>query len=264
MSPSNCPQCGAAIKAEPNATQYTCPYCQHSIQMQAPPPPPAAHAAAAAPQVIVVHHNTSSPVIYTGGGAWGTYWTIRLALFVVVMILSAAGYGVRRWRGRGLVTGPNMGDGLWDGTSPLTCGGNDSYDVTGINASFTAGSAIIASGNCNVTCRNCTLKAPVAVEADGNGDVKLIGGSVTGTQMACNATANGTIEVLGNATITGATHQSGNGKVTGVTQQAAAAAAPNAATTQAAAAHPAAPTVQPIHPPPHLPPPVATVPPRHR
>jgi hypothetical protein len=262
MTPSNCPQCGAAIKAEPSATQYTCPYCQHSIQLQAPPPAAPAAATGGPPHVIVVHHNDSSPVIYTGGSAWGTYWTIRLAVFVVVMILSAGGYGFRRWRGRGLVTGPTSGDAFWDGTSPLTCGGNDSYDISGVNASFTAGSTIIASGNCNVTCRNCTLKAPVAVEADGNGDVKLIGGSVTGTQMALNATGNGTIEVLGNATITGTTHQSANGKVTGVAPQAAAA-APNAATTtQPVAAHPGAAVVQPIHPPPHVPPP-ATVVPRH-
>ncbi len=255
MNPLACPGCGAAVKAPPNTPQYQCPYCQHTIQLEAPKPPPAA-AQPQAPHVIVVHHNDSSPIVYTGGSAFGTYWTIRLALFFVVMVLSAGGWGLRRWRHAMVDSVGALG---WDGTTPLTCGGNDQIDVSGVTASFSAGSAIIASGNCHVSCTNCTLKAPVAVEADGNGEVKLINGTITGTVTSLNATGNGNIDVLGNATVVGPYHQSANGRVTGVTPPAAATAAAVAAT-PAAVAHPVAPPpvahAPPAPPPPaHMPPP---------
>jgi hypothetical protein len=260
MTPLACPGCGAAVKAPPNAAQYQCPYCQHTMQLEAPKPPPAAAPAQGqSPHVIVVHHNQSdygSPVIYTGGGAWGTYWMIRMGIFVVVMICSAGGWGFRRWRGAHVASDiGDLGAGAgWDGTTPLSCGGNDQFDVTGITASFTAGTAISASGNCHVSCTNCSLKAPVAVEASGNGEVKLINGNITGTQSSLNATGNGNIYVLGNASVVGPFHQSGNGKVTGVTPPAAP--PPVAAAAQpAAVAHPVAPPVVQHAPPPHMPPP---------
>jgi hypothetical protein len=254
MTPLACPGCGAAVTAPPNATQYQCQYCKHTIQLEAPKPaapPPAAQA----PAVIVVHHNhnDASPVIYSGGSAWGTYWTIRLAIFVIVMICSAGGWGFRRWHGHGVaadLSGASVG---WDGTSPLSCGGNDEYDVSGVTASFTAGQAILASGNCHVTCRDCNLKAPVAVEASGNGNVQLINGVITGTTTSLNATGNGTINVLGNAKVNGPFHQSANGTVSGVTAPAPAATPPPvaAAVGQPAAAHPA--VLPAVHT--HLPPP---------
>jgi hypothetical protein len=104
----------------------------------------------------------------------------------------------------------------WDGSTPLTCGGNDELEVEGVTATFAMGSAIVATGNCHVTCRSCALNAPVAVRADGNGQVTLVNGSVTGADASLAASGNGTINVTGNAQVVGPTRQSGNGTVNGV------------------------------------------------
>lgn len=266
MTPDNCPKCGAAVKAEPNAASYTCPYCKHTLQLEVARPAPAP--AAQAPQVIVFHHNSNpTPIVYTGGSAFGAYWTFRLIVAAVIIMCSGGGWLVRRFvRGS---TGVGLaGDlGGWDGSSPLMCGGNEEIDVSGVTATFSSGSAILAGGNCHVTCRNCTLKAPVGVEAGGNAQVTLMSGTVTGTDAALSAGANATINVLGNATVVGTTRKSGiNATITGVTTAQPAAATPPHPAVVAVAATPVtqAPGVKPAValPPPHglpgkpVPPPV--------
>ena len=277
MTPDNCPKCGAAVKAEPNAASYTCPYCKHTLQLEvakpAPPPgygPPPAGGYGPPPQVIVFHNNSSpTPIVYSGGSGFGAYWTFRLIVAVVVISISGGGWLIRRFvRGS---TGVGLaGDlGGWDGTSPLMCGGNDQIDVSGINATFTSGSAILAGGNCHVTCRDCTLKAPVGVEAGGNAQVTIMNGSVPGTDAALSAGGNATINVLGNATVVGTTRKGGNASVTGVTAAQPAAVAPPhpvavtipPATTQAPGPKPAV-APPPPHPVPGRPV-VPAPPPRH-
>ena len=97
--------------------------------------------------------------------------------------------------------------------SRLVCGGNDNISVSGVTANFNAGSAIHAGANCHVRCTDCTLSAPVAIEAGGNAEVVIINGSVKGTTLLADASGNAHVTVTGNVTVAGASKQSGNAAV---------------------------------------------------
>jgi hypothetical protein len=180
------------------------------VQMQAPPPAPPPPPAGM-PQVVIVRQ----PVVYGGTSVWAGYW-VRLAIVFVIVFLSGGGFWFRHWR-RSMMADMGSAAGFgWDGRNPFMCTGNDQIDVSGINASFSAGSAVTVSGNCHMTCRDCTLRAPIAVEVDGNGQVTLVNGTITGTDTSLVASGNGSINVTGNAHVTGPYRQSANGKVLGV------------------------------------------------
>jgi hypothetical protein len=161
------------------------------------------------------------------------YWTIRLGIFAIVALVSLGGWVYHRMTGQRIagVTDDDDDDD-WAGSAPLVCGGNDQIDAKGVKATFTSGTAINAGGNCKVTCKDCVIKAPMGVQANGNAQIVLIGGSVEG-QTAVTASGNGKVDVQGNAKVTGAVSQTGNGVITGV-------AAPASASAAASAPHPTA------------------------
>jgi hypothetical protein len=200
---------------------YLCTYCHHNFNVGHGGP------------VVVVR-----PVTYTSG--WSLYWTIRLGIFALVALVSLGGWIYYKITGHknaamAAMDDDDDDDDDWTGSKPLSCGGNDVVNVSGVKATFTSGIAIDASGNCKVTCKNCTLKAPTAVQAGGNAQITLVGGSVEG-DTSIVASGNGKVDVQG-ATVTGPTNKSANGTITGV-------APPPAASSAhvAAAAAPAAPS----------------------
>jgi hypothetical protein len=134
------------------------------------------------------------------------------------------------------MSGGGLSLGGWNGSGPLTCGGNDSYDLSGISATFAGGSAINVGGNCHVTCRGCNLKAPVVIAAGGNAQIDLIDTHIEGTDSAIVAGGNAQVRMIGSSTIIGKVAQGGNASVIlppGATTApgAAAAKAPTAAVT---------------------------------
>ena len=225
-----CPKCGASVQPPPGPsaqcpscrnyfpvngtqTQPPQPYGQPPPQQYGQPPPqyPPQPDSQEAPRVIVVHH---------GLGGYSSYWMIRLGIVAVFVLMSGAGWVYHRITGSSATAGVGAGIGLdddWDGKQPLTCDENDQVEVDGVKATFSAGAAIIASGNCHLTCKDCTLKAPFAVQASGNAKVVLVNGSAEGTDTSLSATENAIIDVRGNAKVIGPTKQSGNAKVSGVT-----------------------------------------------
>jgi hypothetical protein len=69
----------------------------------------------------------------------------------------------------------------WNGKEPLVCSGNDRVVVDHVTAKFSKGTAIDASGNCWVVCKDCQLSAPTVIISRENASVHLDHGSADGT-----------------------------------------------------------------------------------
>src|SRR6185437_12323770 len=104
------------------------------------------------------------------------------------------------------------GIGAWSGREPLVCDGNDNINVSGVSVTESQGAAVVVRGNCHVTMRDCTIKAPVAIEASANGHVTVINGVVQGT---VDASGNANVDLVGNVKSIGTTKRSGNARVSG-------------------------------------------------
>jgi hypothetical protein len=231
----------------------TCQYCHQSYPApQANQPPPSYHSQQI-PQIVIMHqHSSYDDSTYQMASVvnW-SYWMMR-AIIPCIVLLVFAGSSVAYW-----VAGKSkMASALvWDGTTPFDCSGNDDYSVTGVNATFNAGTAITVSGNCHFTCTDCNIKAPTGIEADGNAQVQFINGTLVGTDVMVSASGNSRVNVSGNVTATGQVKQESNAHVSAPKQ---APAAPKAAPpTVAAAAAPSNPKASaagkppvPIPPPP--------------
>jgi hypothetical protein len=204
---------------------YACPYCRQSFNVGGPPPqaapPPVQH------QIIITHHHGSDydsdpPSRVSTGAAWNAIVTVFI---VFVVLASAGGLMWRRFMPSSMV---------WNGKEPFSCGGNDEINLKQVNVDFSAGTALVAAGNCKIKCVDCVIKAPIAVEAAGNAEVTFVNGSLVGSELAIHATGNAHVNVSGNATVTGPTKESGNAHVsapkpTMLTSQTASASAASAA-----------------------------------
>jgi hypothetical protein len=103
----------------------------------------------------------------------------------------------------------------WDGKAGYKCDGNENVMFDGVTAKLSSGAAISVDGNCHVTLKNCHITAPTGIEADGNGQVTVEGGDLTGTDTAIKAVGISKITVNG-AKVTGKVTKDGLAKVTGV------------------------------------------------
>lgn len=81
---------------------------------------------------------------------------------------------------------------LWNGKEPFECGGNDRAHVSGVTAHM-KGTAIYATGNCELTVEDCDIQSDVAIKAEGNARVTLKGGTIDGKIVT---TGNGSVENL--------------------------------------------------------------------
>ncbi|MFO0618236.1 MAG: hypothetical protein U0414_36925 [Polyangiaceae bacterium] len=118
--------------------------------------------------------------------------------------------------GKRSANGKIIGASLWDGKSPFVCKSFEDIEVENVTAEFTTGVAIDA-GNCNFTCTNCSVKAPIVVKSNGNGNVRFIGGKLEGEFVAEGLSD---ITVSGNATAKGKITKSSGATVMGVTDTA--------------------------------------------
>ena len=133
---------------------------------------------------------------FVGVGVY-LFWTVRSAV-VATSAPSTAGLRVA----------------TWDGKSPFACAGNDHVVLQAITANLTTGSALSASGNCELTLKNVNVSAPVALEAAGNARVTLEGGSLKGTDKAIDASGNAQVTLKG-ATVTGKLSKTGLARIEG-------------------------------------------------
>lgn len=219
----NCPHCGAPAQAHPQQPTVECRYCRKQFanpmmaqQQQHQPQqihhhhygPPAGHYQPPPQGPVVYVHPPGDMhiplVVATGGGGMA-----GLAIGGVVLVagIGAAIFFTTNRFGRGSSS--------WDGKSPYSCSVNEDVKFENVKATFTQGTAISAGGNCHVECVNCTIKAPVAAHADGNGRIKFVGGTIEGTTTSFDADHNGQIEATGNAKVIGQAKRQSNGKVIG-------------------------------------------------
>lgn len=209
MMQYRCPQCGAPpAQPLPQVGQfsYTCPYCRaHSVLGTPAPPPPPMYQPSVTPfqQPPVIH------MPYDHAAVARTYKWSWIIWLVVVLGVTGGGGAIRcATRNSSILSAL-----VWDGEEPLQCSGVDQITVSNVNATFTAGSAIIATGNCKVRCTDCTISAPTAIEVSGNAEVTMVNGSVRGTNLLGSASGNGRIMVIGNAQASGRLQESGLGKI---------------------------------------------------
>jgi hypothetical protein len=239
MQPVKCPQCGAPANVPPGVPQFQCTYCQQVFATGMAPPPPAPfgtgqHPQVQQPHIIVIgpgHHfhdddDDDHHVRHTTNVASSVSWVIWLVVMIAV-VLAAGGGGAAYWfSGRSSA----ISSLVWDGKSPFECGGNDNISVKGVTAEFSAGTAVTVNGNCHFTCTDCTIRAPIAVEAGGNGVVMIVNGTIEGTELLAQAAGNARVNVAGNVKASGAVKQSGNARVSAPKSAASASApAPTAA-----------------------------------
>lgn len=199
-----CPQCGAPIQGPVSGPIYQCPYCNHTSKSQAP----------VAPQFIIVQPPASSrsysqappPQFHVSTPARSG---MPVLPFLMPLLIVALVMGIT-------FRGPLMnltGLGAWDGSEPLVCGGNDDIEVSGVNAKFTSGAAVVVRSNCKVTLKNCTIQSPVAINASGNATVTIVNGTINGE---IDAAENAHVDLVGNAKQTGPIKKLGiNAKVNG-------------------------------------------------
>ncbi len=115
---------------------------------------------------------------------------------------------------RGMTGGGGLSLGGWNGSGPLLCGGNDSYEISGINANLAGGPVINAGGNCHVTCQGCTLRSSVVIAAGGNAQIDLVDSHIEGTDSAIVAGGNAQVRMTGSSTLVGRIVQGGNASIT--------------------------------------------------
>ena len=101
----------------------------------------------------------------------------------------------------------------WDGKTPFTCTGNDSFTLSGVKANLSS-TAITAGANCTLTLVNCDITAPTAIDASGNANITVTGGSLNGSAFAVKAGALAKVTMSG-TTVTGKTSATGAAKITG-------------------------------------------------
>ncbi len=196
----------------------TCQYCKATYpapQANMYPPPQQQYGqgpqSQQIPQIVIMHtHSSYDDSGYQVANAFNwSFWMVRGVLpFIVVLMVGGSSVAFS------LMGKSSMASAfVWDGTAPFDCGGVDEVTVTGVKATFTAGTAITVSGNCKFTCTDCNIKAPTAIQVDSNGSVTMINGSVVGTDVLADASGNAHVSINGNVTASGEVRQSGNAHV---------------------------------------------------
>jgi hypothetical protein len=221
MGAMNCPNCGGPAQVPAGVATMNCTFCGTSFNVAPPAPPPSPYAApppawgpppqqSQIPQIVIVAPGESygTPM----ATAVGTFVGMRLLFGLLPVAITLLVAGIIAFSSMRGMAGGGLSLGGWNGSGPLTCGGNDSYQVSGISATI-AGSAINVGGNCHFTCQGCNLKASVVIAAGGNAQIDLVDTHIEGTDSAIIAGGNAQVRMTGSSTIVGRVTQGGNASV---------------------------------------------------
>jgi hypothetical protein len=165
------------------------------------------------PQIVIVAPGETygTPMTATSAGSF-VGMRIMFALLPVGITLIVAGI-IAFTTMRGVAGGAGLSLRGWNGSGPLLCGGNDSYEITGVTANLAGGPVINAGGNCHVTCQGCTLRSSVVIAAGGNAQVDLVDSHIEGSDSAIVAGGNAQVRMTGSSTLVGRVVQGGNASV---------------------------------------------------
>jgi hypothetical protein len=147
---------------------------------------------------------------------WG--WIIGAVIIGILVLggIGLAGYIFFAARSTGAGGGAGVATGAaakWDGKSTLECKGNDVMELTGVKANV-SGTAIKASGNCQLSMVGVDITAATGIEASASAKVTMTGGSITATTNSVVASAAAKVDCVGTK-VTGKSKASGAAKVTG-------------------------------------------------
>jgi hypothetical protein len=96
------------------------------------------------------------------------------------------------------------------------CTGNDSFVLKNKVFVVEGGPAIDASGNCHLTCKDCTITGE-GIHAAGNAQVTLEGGAITAASPNAAMDLSGNAKVFAQGTaVVGEVKKSGNAKAEGL------------------------------------------------
>ncbi|MCW5808497.1 MAG: hypothetical protein KIT31_39465 [Deltaproteobacteria bacterium] len=126
----------------------------------------------------------------------GTFWYLRRTVDKAVSEPSASAKAAAKW----------------DGKSQLTCSNGD-VTIEGVTAKLD-GTAIKASGDCHLKLVGVDVSAATAVDATGNAQVTVEGGSLAGTKLAVHAVGNAKVK-LSKTKVTGKTQKLGSAEIVG-------------------------------------------------
>lgn len=148
---------------------------------------------------------------------WG--WIIG-AVIVGIVVLTFVGVGIYVYvvakdsGAGGGATARTASAGKWDGKTTFECSGNDAISLSGVTANV-SGTAIRASGNCQLTLSGVEITAPTGIDASASAKVTMTGGSITSSTRAVNAAANAQVTFVGTR-VSGKVDKAGAAKVIGV------------------------------------------------
>ncbi len=108
--------------------------------------------------------------------------------------------------------------GGWDGRGTFTCRGMDQVHLRNVVARID-GDGITATGNCELTCDDCTIEAARAITATGNALLTFNRGRIIGHDRAAYAGSNAVVTFSG-AAVTGGIETQGFGEVKGLQPEA--------------------------------------------
>jgi hypothetical protein len=77
------------------------------------------------------------------------------------------------------------------------CDGNDLVTVRGVAAELPGETAVVASGNCQLTLVESSISAAVGIHASDDAKVTMEGGTLTGAQHAVDASGRAHVILLG-------------------------------------------------------------------
>jgi hypothetical protein len=148
---------------------------------------------------------------------FGCVLSIVIAVVALVILLGVGGYVLWTVRQSMVDTSSSAAPKLdkWDGKSTYTCMGPAPVTLQGASANLSSGTAISATGNCQLTLVNPSITAPVAIDANGNAKITITGGSITGSTNSIVVSGNAQLIASG-TTVKGATKSGGLGKIVGV------------------------------------------------
>lgn len=149
------------------------------------------------------------------GWIFGCLFTIFFFGLVTLILMGLGGYLLFAFTSGGTAGSAAAAKAAaWDGTSTFVCPSTGPVRIENVTATVT-GTAIKASGNCDLTLEGVDITADIGIDAGGNATVLIRGGRVTGRTQSIQAGANATVVVDG-ATIAGPTKKSANGAIEGM------------------------------------------------
>jgi hypothetical protein len=225
-----CSYCGAPLDVSSGRGLLRCGYCHqvHRIGRMrtiAPEKPegweqPATWAPRAGARA------GAAPLTYGGSRAFsanliGVIVTVAVSLAGVLPTLWTTGlfgFGARKSALEGVAITPGVlrGPSAWDGTTPFSCGGNDSVTLEGITAELGEATAMTVEANCELRLVRCTIRAWEGIRATGNRGVLLENTRIEAQGTGVTLEGNKRLE-LRNSTIESAgvaIRASGNARVT--------------------------------------------------